>query len=91
MKLIYEPPVAKTVQTIRVRDSNGKIWEIERSDVAPRRTIYEGEAIFNRALSTQTPEGEILRIPPFDNWAKAVIYDGKLHHPYGSLSWRGLE
>lgn len=94
MKLIYEPPVAKVVETIKVRGSNGKVWEIGRSDVAPRRTVYEdyqGEAIFSRALSATTPEGEILLIPPFENWARAVIYDGKLHHPYGSLSWRGLE
>jgi len=94
MKLIYEPPVAKVVETIKVRGSNGKVWEIGRSDVAPRRTVYEdyqGEAIFSRALSATTPEGEILLIPPFENWARAVIYDGKLHHPYGSLNWSGLE
>ena len=94
MKLIYEPPAANTVQTIQVRDSKGKIWEIERGDVALRRTIYEdyqGGPVFDRALSAQTSDGEILLIPPFENWAKAVVYDGKLYHPYGSLSWRGLE
>ncbi len=76
--------------TIKVKDSEGNVWEVGRADVKQGRTRYsdyQGADIFNPAWYAETPDGVRLLVPPVAEWKAGKTYDGVLSHPYGSLVW----
>ena len=62
-------PLTENGPSIMVRDSTGMVWQVSTADIRPSERD-DGK------VEAPTPKGEVLVLPPVEEWSRATIYDG---------------